>query len=70
MHRRTDDEIRRAGLEALMRELGPVGYVRFLQQLGTGSGDYTAERAELLGSPTVDELAEKIRRWRDEQERA
>ena len=54
------DEIRRAGLEALYRELGPVGMVRFLQQFENGSGDYTAERAELLGNPTVAEIVKAL----------
>jgi hypothetical protein len=61
------EEIRRAGLEALERELGPVGMVRFLQQFQTGSGDYTAERAELLGNPTVAQLGEALQRMRDEE---
>jgi len=40
----TLDDIRRAGMDALVRELGPVGMIRFLQQFETGRGDYTAER--------------------------
>lgn len=40
----TLDDIRQAGIEALVRELGPVGMIRFLQQFETGRGDYTAER--------------------------
>ena len=55
------DEIRRAGLEALARELGPVGMVRFLQQFQTGHGDYTAERHQWLGNPSVSDLVEQIR---------
>lgn len=62
------EEIRRAGLEALERELGPVGMVRFLQQFNKGSGDYTAERAELLGNPTVAQLGEALQRMRDEEQ--
>lgn len=58
------DAIRRAGLDALARELGPVGMVRFLQQYETGSGDYTAERAGLLGEPSVSELAARVGRLR------
>ncbi len=58
------EEIRRMGLDALARELGPVGMVRFLQQFETGSGDYTAERAGLLGTPSVAELGEALRRLR------
>ncbi len=61
------DEIRRAGLEALHRELGPVGMVRFLQQFENGSGDYTAERAELQGNPTVAEIVEALAKRRPEQ---
>lgn len=40
----TGEEIYRAGLEALRRELGLVGMVRFLQMLEKGQGDYSAER--------------------------
>ena len=36
------DEIHQAGLEALHRELGLVGMVRFIQQFDQGSGDYIA----------------------------
>ncbi|HYW12500.1 MAG TPA: hypothetical protein VE871_11085 [Longimicrobium sp.] len=55
------EEIRRVGLDALARELGPVGTVRFLQQFETGSGDYTAERAGLPGAPSVAELGTALR---------
>ncbi|MBM4037713.1 MAG: hypothetical protein FJ290_04290 [Planctomycetes bacterium] len=58
----TLDQIRRKGLCALHRELGPVGMVRFLQQFETGSGDYTKERHAWLGDPDVRVLAGEIRR--------
>jgi len=58
------EEIRRMGLDALARELGPVGMVRFLQQFETGSGDYTTDRAGLLGTPSVAELGEALQRLR------
>jgi hypothetical protein len=57
-------EVRRAGLEALARELGPVGMVRFLQQFETGSGDYSENRHALLGDSNVATLAAAIRRRR------
>jgi hypothetical protein len=38
--------------------------VRFLQQFAKGSGDYTAERAELLGNPTVAEIVEAFEKSR------
>ncbi|MEW6754665.1 MAG: hypothetical protein AB1505_27325 [Candidatus Latescibacterota bacterium] len=47
-HALTLEEIRRKGIEALARELGPVGMVRFLQQFETGHGDYGAERHRWL----------------------
>ena len=61
----TLEQIRRAGLRALSRELGPVGLVRFLQQFETGHGDYTAERHRWLGESTVQDLAQEIKRRRE-----
>ena len=58
----TLDEIRQAGVDALMRALGPVGMVRFLQQYTRGHGDYTRDRAEWLGHENVAELGERILR--------
>ncbi len=58
----TLDEIRRAGVEALRRELGVVGMVRFLQQYETGTGDYTEERQQIVGKAGVRALAEQIQR--------
>jgi hypothetical protein len=57
-------ELRQAGIEALVKALGPVGMVRFLQQFDPGRGDYTAERDGILGSPTVDELVDEIEQRR------
>lgn len=55
-------ELRRVGLDALVKALGPVGMARFLQQFGSGRGDYTAERHAILGNPTVDELVDELGR--------
>lgn len=57
-------QIHEAGLDALMRELGPVGFVRFLQQFETGHGDYTREREKWLGDEDVDELVSRIQERR------
>jgi len=54
------DQIRREGLKALERHLGPDGLIRFLQQFDTGCGDYTKERHKWLKETSVDTLAEKI----------
>ena len=56
VHTMSLNEIRRTGIEALIEKLGIVGMVRFLQQNETGYGDYTEEREELLGNPSLEEL--------------
>ena len=43
---KTMEDIRRQGLKALARELGPVGMARFFQLFENGSGDYVQERHE------------------------
>lgn len=62
----TLENIRRAGIEALTRELGPVGMVRFLQQFETGRGDYTTERQQWLGDQDVRTLAQRIQQRNEE----
>jgi hypothetical protein len=56
--------IRKAGLEALAKKLGPLGMVRFLQQFETGRGDYTKERGQWLKDMDVQEIASVIRKKR------
>ena len=60
----TLEQIRLAGLEALARELGPVGMVRFLQQFETGQGNYSVERHSWLSKADVQTLAERIHQQR------
>ena len=57
-------EIRTIGFEALLRELGPAGAIRFIQQYETGSGDYTRDRRKLLPKMTVREIGREIMRKR------
>lgn len=59
--RNTPEQIVAAGIEALVRELGPVGMARFLQQFETEAGDYTRERQAWAESATVDALVNDIR---------
>ncbi len=56
----TLEEIRERGLQALLKELGPVGMIRFLQQFETGHGDYTRDRFQWLGNPSVDDVLQQI----------
>lgn len=53
-------EIRKKGLDALNKALGPIGMVRFLQQYESGSGDYTKERNQWLNDVTIDSVVEEI----------
>lgn len=55
----TLNEIRERGHEALLRELGPEGYVRFLRQYETGKGDYTKERHGWIHKVSLDELLKR-----------
>lgn len=66
----SQDEILRTGWDALRRELGLVGMVRFIHQFDKGSGDYTAERAQLHAGMTMDDVMAAIRKVRAEREQA
>lgn len=59
--------IRRLGLEALTKALGPVGMVRFIQQFETGAGDYTKERAKWLKELDTKKIAQEIKGMRRRQ---
>jgi hypothetical protein len=60
----TLEQIRQKGIEILAQQLGPVGMVRFFQHSETGWGNYTQERHQWLGNPTVKTLAKDILEWR------
>ena len=55
------DELQKLGTEALIRELGVVDTVRFLNQFRAGNGDYTLEREDSLRNLTVDQIAAEIK---------
>jgi len=57
--------IRQKGIEALTDALGPLGMVKFMQQFGGGTGDYTKERKELLAGITMDDF----NRWCEENDK-
>jgi hypothetical protein len=57
-------EIRTIGFEALIRELGPAGAIRFIQQYETGHGDYTRDRHKILPKMTVREISKEIMKRR------
>jgi len=57
----TPSQLRKAGVEALAKALGPIGMVRFLQLFETGAGDYTKEREKWLDKPGVRNIVEEIK---------
>ncbi len=56
----TLSEIRTLGFEALLRELGPAGAIRFIQQYETGRGNYTRDRRKWLPKKGVREIGKQI----------
>jgi len=63
----TLNEIQQTGLAALSRELGPVGMIRFLQMFETGYGDYSQERSLWLKEQSVEDIAQRIKRRREQE---
>jgi hypothetical protein len=57
--------IREEGFRLLVGGLGAAGTVNFLRQFESGSGNYTEEREKLLDGVTIDEIAERIRRRKE-----
>ena len=43
---RTINEIRKVGMDALLKALGPIDAVRFIRHHERGHGDYTKRRQE------------------------
>ena len=60
----TPIELRQRGYQALLAALGPIDAIRFLQQVGWGAGNYTAERHQLLTPVTREEFFKDIHRIR------
>ena len=53
--------LRKLGLEALCKSLGPIGMVRFLQQYEMGTGDYTKERNLWLKDIDIESIAIELK---------
>jgi hypothetical protein len=55
-------EIREAATRAIIREVGLVGYIRFMQDLAPGQGDYTRDRWNFLPkAKPIEEWIEEIK---------
>jgi hypothetical protein len=66
----TLNEVRSRGFEALIRELGPLGYTRFVQQFHSGEGNHTESRREFVDRVSASELEEMLRSRRTGAEAA
>jgi len=56
---KTLHEIHGEGMNSLLKTLGPVDLIRFIQMFDHGKGDYTKERKQLL-SDDLDEIYSEI----------
>ena len=56
----TPDELRDAGMRALVEGLGAPDALRFLQLIAPGKGDYTAERAAAIDRGEYDDFMREV----------
>lgn len=54
-------EVTRRGTNALIKEIGVVDTIRFLNQFRAGSGNYTRDRNELFEGLSVKDIISEIR---------
>ena len=57
-------EVTQTAIRVLCREIGLVDTMRFVGQFTVGYGDYTAERDELFGDMTLDDMIAEIKQRR------
>jgi hypothetical protein len=67
MKKMTPIELRQKGYQALVKELGQVDAIRFLQDTGWGFGDYTQERQQTLKNVTRADFWQDIQEIRSNQ---
>ena len=65
--KQSPNTIRHEGFKVLSRELGAANAAIFLRQLEDGSGDYTEERQAILAESTIDTIAERIHRRKEQR---
>jgi hypothetical protein len=54
-------ELTQRATEVLVKEIGVVNTLRFLNQMRSGAGDYTAERDQLFEGLFVEEIFRQIK---------
>lgn len=55
-------ELTATAIHLLVKEVGSVNTIRFLNQFHTGLGNYTADRDALFQNMTVDDIVAAIQR--------
>jgi hypothetical protein len=61
-------EITQTAIQVLVRELGPVDAVRFVNQFSIGHGDYTEERDALFADMTLDDIIKRVKESRQKSD--
>ena len=61
-------QINQEATAILAREMGIADALRFLSQFSSGSGDYTEERDQWLGSLTREQITSEIKAKRKKSE--
>ncbi len=54
-------EITQSAIRVLVKELGVVDTIRFVNQFTPGYGDYTTERQDLLAGLSLDDIVSAIK---------
>jgi hypothetical protein len=60
-------EINQQAIEILIREIGVVDTLRFLDQFQAGSGNYTKERGQMFDDLSLDKITTEIKAKRHRQ---
>ena len=53
-------EIRKRGIEALLKALGPVNMLKFLEEFNEGEGNYTEDRRKFLDKEEIEDIVKEI----------
>jgi hypothetical protein len=54
-------QITQQATQVLVRELGAVNTIRFLNQFRVGQGDYTLEREQLFADMSLEDILQEIK---------
>jgi hypothetical protein len=64
IHVQPISKVTQRGTNALIKEIGVVDTIRFLNQFRAGSGNYTTDRDKLFESLSVEDIVSEIKAQR------